>query len=130
MRKPDFLFPVHALSKVFRGKFMAALSAAHQTGQIERDPQGQDELWRARHRQLYKHDWVGYAKTSLGGPAQVLEYLSRYTHRKAIGNERIRRVSESDVTFTVRYWRGKPARLRRAARCCLRSRGKHDRQLC
>ena len=39
--------------------------------------------------ELYRHDWVVYAKTPLGGPAQVLEYLSRYTHRTAIGNERI-----------------------------------------
>ena len=101
-RKPDFLFPVHALSGVFRGKFMAALSGAHKAGQIERDPQGQDDAWRARHRQLYQHDWVVYAKTPLGGPAQVLEYLSRYTHRTAIGNERIRALGESDVTFTVR----------------------------
>ena len=81
---------------------MAALSAAHRGGQIERDPQQHDEPWRARHKQLYQHDWVVYAKTPLGGPAQVLEYLSRYTHRTAIGNERIRRVSESEVTFTVR----------------------------
>ena len=43
-----------------------------------------------------------YAKTPLGGPAQVLEYLSRYTHRTAIGNERIRAVSEREVAFTVR----------------------------
>ena len=102
VRKPDFLFPVHALSRVFRGKFLAALSAAHRSGQLERDPQGQDEQWRARQRQLYKHDWVVYAKMPLGGPAQVLEYLSRYTHRTAIGNERIRAVSQSDVVFTVR----------------------------
>ena len=54
-RKPDFLFPVHALSKVFRGKFMAALAAAHQSGHIERDPQGQQAAWRDRQRQLYKH---------------------------------------------------------------------------
>ena len=101
-RKPDFLFPVQALSRVFRGKFMAALSAAHRSGQIERDPQGQEDDWRARHRHLYKHDWVVYAKTTLGGPAQVLEYLSRYTHRTAIGNERMRSVSESAVTFSVR----------------------------
>jgi len=39
-RKPDFLFPVHALSKVFRGKFMAALQAAHEAGAIAKDPQG------------------------------------------------------------------------------------------
>ena len=43
-----------------------------------------------------------YAKTPLGGPAQVLEYLSRYTHRTAISNERIRTVSEREVAFTVR----------------------------
>jgi len=101
-RKPDFLFPVQALSKVFRGKFMAALADAHKNGRIERDPQAQDFDWRARQKQLYKHNWVVYAKTPLGGPAQVLEYLSRYTHRTAISNERIRSVSEREVVFSVR----------------------------
>ena len=101
-RKPDFLFPVDALSSVFRGKFVAALKAAHEAGKIGRDPQADVRSWRARQRQLYQHDWVVYAKTPLGGPAQVLEYLSRYTHRTAIGNERIRAVSEREVAFTVR----------------------------
>jgi hypothetical protein len=101
-RKPDFLFPVHALSRVFRGKFMAALAAAHRDGQIAHDPQGHSSAWRERARQLYQHDWVVYAKTPLGGPAQVLEYLSRYTHRTAISNERIRSINEDEVTFTVR----------------------------
>jgi hypothetical protein len=101
-RKPDFLFPVRALSKVFRGKFMAALAAAHQNGSIECDPQGQQAAWRERQRQLYKHDWVVYAKTPLAGPAQVLAYLSRYTHRTAISNERLRSVTAEEVTFTVR----------------------------
>lgn len=101
-RKPHFLFPVRALSKVFRGKFMAALASARKDGQIERDPQGQDVDWRERSRQLYRHDWVVYAKTPLGGPAQVLEYLSRYTHRTAIGNQRIRAVSAQGVAFSVR----------------------------
>ena len=76
-RKPDFLFPVQALSKVFRGKFMAALACAHRDDCTPRDAQGQDTLWRERRSQLYQHDWVVYAKTPLGGPAQVLEYLSR-----------------------------------------------------
>ncbi len=57
---------------------MAALAHAHKAGGIERDPQAQDLDWRARQKQLYKHNWVVYAKTPLGGPAQVLEYLSRY----------------------------------------------------
>ena len=102
LRKPDFLFPVHALSKVFRGKFMAALGAAHRNHTIEHDPQGLEEAWRERQRALYRHDWVVYAKTPLGGPAQVLEYLSRYTHRTAIGNERICGISAEEVAFTVR----------------------------
>ena len=101
-RKPDFLFPVQALSKVFRGKFMAALIAAHRAGALEHDPQGAQPLWGERSGQLYQHDWVVYAKTPLGGPAQVLEYLSRYTHRTAISNERIRGISEEEVVFNVR----------------------------
>ena len=101
-RKPDFLFPVRALSAVFRGKFMAALAAARKQGQIERDPQRDDLAWRERQRRLYKHDWVVYAKTPLGGPAQVLEYLSRYTHRTAIGNQRIKTVNGQGVAFTAR----------------------------
>ena len=101
-RKPDFLFPVRALSKVFRGKFMAALASAHKDEQIGRDPQGADADWRKCSRQLYQHDWVVYAKTPLGGPAQVLEYLSRYTHRTAIGNQRIRAVDGQGVVFSVR----------------------------
>ena len=101
-RKPDFLFPVQALSKVFRGKFVAALAKAHHGGDLASDPQGDDKAWRERQRQLYQHDWVVYAKTPLGGPAQVLEYLSRYTHRTAIGNERIRAITAQEVVFTVR----------------------------
>lgn len=101
-RKPDFLFPVQALSKVFRGKFMAALTRGHDRGEIPNDPQSDTFAWCDRRRQLYKHDWVVYAKTPLGGPAQVLEYLSRYTHRTAISNERIRNVTDDEVVFAVR----------------------------
>lgn len=102
VRKPDFLFPVQALSRVFRGKFMTALAQAHASGQLPRDPQGDQAGWCQRQRQLYRHDWVVYAKTPLGGSAAVLAYLSRYTHRTAIGNERIRKVSANEVVFTVR----------------------------
>ena len=101
-RKPNYLFPVEALSGVFRGKFMAALTQARSSGQIAFDPQRSNAAWRQRQKQLYKHDWVVYAKTPLGGPAQVLDYLSRYTHRTAISNERIRWISDSQVAFAVR----------------------------
>ena len=101
-RQPNYLFPGEALSSVFRGKFMAALGQARRTGQIEHDPQATQALWNERQRQLYKHKWVVYAKAPLGGPAQVLEYLSRYTHRTAISNERIRCITSNKVAFHVR----------------------------
>ncbi len=81
---------------------LAKQSRAHHHGDIGHDPQGDAKAWCARQHQLYKHDWVVYAQTPLGGSAQILEYLSRYTHRTAIGNERIRAVSDQEVAFTVR----------------------------
>jgi len=101
-RRPNFLFPVEALSCVFRGKFMAALKAARQDGRLDVDPEAEDAAWNARHKALYRHEWVVYAKTPLGGSAQVLEYLSRYTHRTAISNERIVAISDREVVIAVR----------------------------
>lgn len=97
-RRPDFLFPVQALSKVYRGKFMAARRQWAQHSELE-----DANLTASGRRALVRHDWVVYAKTPLGGPAQVLEYLGRYTHRTAIGNERIQALTpERQVVFTVR----------------------------
>ena len=101
-RKPDFLFPVQALSSVFRGKFMAALHRAHQDGQLADDPAPTDAAWRARQRALYRQPWVVYAKAPLGGSVQVLEYLSRYTHRAAISNERMVAINAREVVLSVR----------------------------
>jgi len=101
-RSPEFLFPVTALSNVFRGKFMAALQAAHECGDIADDPQRGNVDWARRHQALYRHNWVVYAETPLGGPAQVLEYLAHYTHRTAISNERIVKITSDQVAFKVR----------------------------
>lgn len=101
-RGAGFLFPVRALSKVFKGKFLAALHAAEQAGKLPRDPAATGAQRLARTQALRRHDWVVYAKTGLAGPAAVLDYLSRYTHRTAIGNERIVAVGEHGVRLRVR----------------------------
>ena len=75
-RSERFLFPVHALSRVFRGKFIAALQAAETTGDLPRDP-ADAAARQARTQALRTHAWVVYAKTPLAGPAAVLDYLSR-----------------------------------------------------
>ena len=102
-RTPTFLFPVTALSTVFRGKFMAALLAARAQKALPRDLQSRNALdWQQRQRKLYQHNWVVYAKTPLGGPAEVLSYLSRYTHRTAISNDRLVRMDAEKVWLKVR----------------------------
>lgn len=98
--KKGFLFPVRALSKVFRGKFIAGLDDLRQQGHLPDflDP----PAWQALKQDLYAHDWVVYAKQPLGGPQAVLAYLGRYTHRVAISNERIIGIANDQVAFRVR----------------------------
>ena len=101
-RSPTFLFPVHALSKVLRGKFLAALARDGAAGKLANDPASTADQRQARLNQLLRHGWVVYAKTPLAGPEVVLDYLSRYTHRVAISNERIVAVDAKGVRLRVR----------------------------
>jgi hypothetical protein len=102
VRSPTFLFPVHALSKVFRGKFMQALQQAMEGGALVRDPANTKALQHQRMQALRKHAWVVYAKTPLDGAPAVLDYLARYTHRTAIGNERLLAIRDRQVLLRVR----------------------------
>jgi len=101
--KRGFLFPVKALSKVFRGKFVAALKAARRAGKLQQAELA-EHAWRDLLARVHRHNWVVYAKQPLGGPAQVLDYLGRYTHRVAISNERILDISADTVSVRVRDW--------------------------
>lgn len=101
-RSAHFLFPVHALSKVFRGKFMQALQDAEQAGALPRDSAADEPQRSARRQALRRHDWVVYAKTPLAGPAPVLDYLARYTHRTAIAAERLLGMRDGHVLLRVR----------------------------
>jgi hypothetical protein len=97
-----FLFPVQALAKVFRGKYIALLTQAREDGRLSRGAPLDQVTWQDLLRQLRRHDWVVYAKQPLGGPGQVLEYLARYTHRVAISNDRLVSMDDGVVRFRVR----------------------------
>jgi hypothetical protein len=104
--KPGFLFPVRALSKVFRGKYLEALGRAYRKGKLKFSA-GTAELvdesafsrWVS---QLRDRPWVVYCKSPVAGPEQVVNYLGRYTHRIAISNHRIVAVETDTVQFTYR----------------------------
>jgi hypothetical protein len=54
---------------------------------------------------LRKVEWVVYAKRPFGGPEAVLAYLSRYTHRVAIANNRLVAFDGHRVTFKRKDYR-------------------------
>jgi hypothetical protein len=101
-----FFLPIKVLSKVFRGKFVAALRRIHLktrltcVGSIQH--LAELKCFSAFLRTLFRKAWVVYAKPAFGGPDQVLRYLGRYTHRVAISNHRLVSFDGKDVTFRWR----------------------------
>jgi hypothetical protein len=98
-----FLFPVQALSQVFRGKFLAGLQPLLMTGRLRlteaSEEHGTSAAAQALLRELRAKPWVVYAKQPFAGPGQVLDYLGRYTHRVAISNHRLLSLTDTGVRF-------------------------------
>jgi hypothetical protein len=99
--KPGFLFPVRALSRMFRGKYLAALAQAQANAELRLDA-GATPAFPALLDALWRQDWVVYAKRPFAGPEQVLAYLGRYTHRVALTNERLVSLKHGQVRFRWR----------------------------
>jgi hypothetical protein len=107
--RPGFFLPVRVLSRLFRRRFLEALSAAHARGQLQcfgefaaLSSATDFAQWLAPLRQC---EWVVYAKRPFAGPQAVLAYLSRYTHRVAISNSRLLALDERGVTFRWKDYR-------------------------
>jgi hypothetical protein len=107
--RPGFFLPVRVLSRLFRRRFLEELSAVHHAGRLQffgenpglRDPRAFAQ-WLAPLRVC---EWVVYAKRPFAGPAAVLAYLSRYTHRVAIANSRLLAFDARGVTFRWKDYR-------------------------
>jgi hypothetical protein len=107
--RPGFFLSVRVLSRLFRRRFLEALAQAHQAGQLKffGDHVSLADAaafvkWLAPLRMC---EWVVYAKRPFAGPAAVLAYLSRYTHRVAISNRRLVALDERGVTFRWKDYR-------------------------
>jgi len=88
-----FLFPLKAMSKVFRARFVSGLRNTIK------------DLDRSFYDHLFKTNWVVYSKRHFGGPKQVVEYLGRYTHKIAISNHRLLTITDQAVTFRYKDYR-------------------------
>lgn len=104
-----YLYPVHELSKTFKGKFMDSLKRKlkKENMLLAFDPQIQ---------KAYKTNWVVNCQPSMANADHVIRYLGQYTHRVAISNDRILDISDTHVKFIAKDYRDnamkKPATLK------------------
>jgi hypothetical protein len=107
--RPGFFLPVRVLSRLFRRLILKALTAAHVTGRLQffgnHTPLADAQAFTAYLAPLRKTEWVVYSKRPFAGPEAVLTYLSRYTHRVAISNNRLIALDEEGVTFKWKDYR-------------------------
>lgn len=94
-----YLFPIKVLSRLFRGKFLAALKQARSQGELAGIS---DRDFAVLLHALYRKEWVTYAKKPFGSVEHVFQYLGRYTHRVGISNQRLLRINEQGVTFLTK----------------------------
>jgi Putative transposase/Transposase zinc-binding domain len=95
----DFLFPVHVMGQLFRGKMLDALTRAARSGTLRI---GDPTRFAALVAGLYRKRWNVYCKRPFGGATQVITYLGQYTHRVAISNHRLLAMDECGVTFRTK----------------------------
>ena len=109
--RPTFFLPVRVLSRYFRRVFLERLAELHADGRLAffgdqrrlDNPQAFAELI----ADLRRTEWVVDARPPFAGPAAVLAYLSRYTHRVAIANSRLIACDDQRVTFRWKDYRAK-----------------------
>jgi predicted Zn-ribbon and HTH transcriptional regulator len=100
--RKNFLFPVKALSIVFRGKFLDLLKKAFDRNKLLLVGQTASLAFNLLINALRNKPWIVYAKKPFGSPVHVLDYLGRYTHRVALSNDRILSARNGAVTFSYR----------------------------
>ena len=109
--RPGFFLPVRVLARLFRRLFLTALQEAFDAGRLQLTGElarlTERATWADHLRPARQADWVVYAKPPFAGPAQVLDYVGRYTHRIAIANQRILDIEAGQVRFRYTDYRAK-----------------------
>ena len=93
----EFLFPVAAMSRKFRGRFMSLLTRRLKEKGIVID--------QSIRKQCFAKAWVVHSKPPAKGVGQVLEYIGRYAYRVAISNSRILDVTDSQISYDYKMYR-------------------------
>lgn len=100
----NYLFPVRAMSQVFRGIILGKIEALEAETELCW-PEGIESLearrdWRLK---LATKGWNIFSRATLGNTRAVVRYLARYTSRIAISNRRITSVDEAEETVSFEW---------------------------
>ena len=107
--RKKFFIPVKVLSRVFRGKLLARVKQAYAEQSLKfvgaSLPLAEERAFLALLDTVYALDWVVYCKKPFKSPYHVVKYLSRYTHKTAIYNNRLKAIDDTSVTFQYRDYK-------------------------
>jgi hypothetical protein len=100
-----FLFPIRAVSEVFRGRFLHRLEQLHAAGRLRFPDPLTESRFPDQLRLAASKKWNVYAQPPFAGPEALLRYLSLYTHRAAISSGRLERCDAHSVSFRYKDYR-------------------------
>ena len=101
-----FLFPVKAMSKVFRGIFMAKIKKAYYDGKLRVDDTLKDsKAFENYIDNLVSRKWVIYMKSQFKSCTKIVEYMARYAHKSAIANSRIVSIDNNEIRFKYKDYK-------------------------
>ena len=98
--KSEYLFPVRALSRCFRGKMISALRQAatqHRLNRVTREHEIDNTL-----ADLMRQPWVVFSKPCPTRAEGVIDYLGRYSYRVAISDQRLLKFDSTHVHFSAK----------------------------
>ena len=104
--KSKFLFPVKAMSKVFRGIFIDRVKKAYDDGKLQLNDAFHDVNYFLNYiNNLVSRKWVIYMKSQFKSCTKIVEYMARYTHKSAIANSRIISIDNNIIRFKYKDYK-------------------------
>lgn len=106
-KNPTFLFPFQDIAADFRKRFLLGLWDLYAANQLSLEAYNLEPL---RTRKTFEElllslaniDWNVEIIETFNGPASVVKYLARYTHRTAISDARLLTLEGKELTFAYK----------------------------
>ena len=93
------------MSSLFKGKFLSMLKEADLVFSKEMSCLKDKVNFNKFLEPLYEKTWITYIEPPKGSPENVIEYIGRYSSRVAISNDRIKAISNNQVTFEYKDYK-------------------------